>query len=57
MQSVVPRFVNYPGNVWRCGPSLGEDNQIVLQERLGLSEQDISELELSGIVGERGSVT
>ncbi|MDQ1397035.1 MAG: hypothetical protein QOG64_2294 [Acidimicrobiaceae bacterium] len=51
MQTVIPRFVNHPGTVWRCGASVGEDNRFVLQEFLGLSEDDCSTLAHSGALG------
>ena len=44
MPGVIPRFDQYPGQIWRSGPRLGEDNELVLREWLGLSEEEIRDL-------------
>ena len=44
MQAVVPKLVNHPGAVWRTGPSLGADTEMVLTEKLGLSAEEFSQL-------------
>jgi benzylsuccinate CoA-transferase BbsF subunit len=36
---------------WKAAPFLGEDNQYVLQELLGLSESELSSLVTKGVVG------
>jgi formyl-CoA transferase len=40
MQGVVPKLHEHPGAVWRTGPALGEDNELVYRDWLGLSEQE-----------------
>ena len=40
MQGVVPKLHEHPGAVWRTGPGLGEDNELVYRDWLGLSEQE-----------------
>jgi formyl-CoA transferase len=40
MQGVVPRLVRHGGKVWRTGPSLGQDNELVYKQYLGLSDQE-----------------
>ncbi|MBB1018599.1 CaiB/BaiF CoA transferase family protein [Dietzia maris] len=41
MQGVVPKMRINPGSVWRTGPSLGQDNDLVFRDWLGM---DIDEL-------------
>jgi crotonobetainyl-CoA:carnitine CoA-transferase CaiB-like acyl-CoA transferase len=47
MQNVVPRFVNYPGSVWRSAPKLGEDNDLVYGEWLGITASELDSLRAS----------
>jgi formyl-CoA transferase len=49
MQAVVPKMANYPGVVWRTGPELGSDNDLVLGEWLGLSVEERSALRQQGV--------
>lgn len=44
MQGVTPKLSRTPGAVHRSGPALGEDNQQVFEDQLGLSEKDIAAL-------------
>lgn len=50
MQSVVPRMMNHPGHVWRTGPKTGEDNALVYENWLGISEEQISQLRSRGVI-------
>jgi crotonobetainyl-CoA:carnitine CoA-transferase CaiB-like acyl-CoA transferase len=50
MQAVLPKLSNHPGAVWRTGPALGEDNELVLREYLGLSAEEHEALRASGAV-------
>ena len=50
MQGVIPRLANHPGTVWRTGPALGEDNEYVLQDLLGLDNERVSALRESGVI-------
>ncbi|PQP23407.1 CaiB/BaiF CoA transferase family protein [Rhodococcus opacus] len=50
MQAALPHFRQKPGGVWRSGPALGEDNSLVYQDWLGLSEQEIAELKRHRVV-------
>ena len=50
---VAPKFSETPGGVWRGAPWLGQDNEYVFHELLGLSPEDLARLKQSGIVGER----
>jgi formyl-CoA transferase len=50
MQGVVPRLTNHRGSVWRTGPALGEDNDVVYRKYLGLSEERFAALKEAGTV-------
>lgn len=50
MQNVVPRFSKTPGKVWRTGPSIGQHNQEVLREQLGLLPEEIVRLASQKII-------
>ncbi|MEU8786225.1 CoA transferase [Streptomyces sp. NPDC048637] len=50
MQAVIPHFHRQPGHVWRTGPALGQDNRLVYREWLGLSEEELRELEKNDVV-------
>jgi len=50
MQAVLPKLVNHPGRVWRTGPALGQDNDLVYQEYLGLADSEYKELQANGII-------
>lgn len=44
------RFQNHPLHVWRFGPLLGEDNDYVLKEVLGLSDEEIRRYAECGVL-------
>ena len=50
MQDVVPRLTETPGSVRWTGPKLGQHNDEVFKEALGLSEEDLRGLRERGIV-------
>jgi formyl-CoA transferase len=50
MQNVVPKLENYPGRVWRSGPSLGADNTLVYREYLGMSDAEVEQLRREGVI-------
>lgn len=50
MQGVVPTFVGDAGNVWRTGPSLGEDNDLVYGEWVGLDAGECERLAADGVI-------
>jgi len=50
MQAVIPKLHNHPGSVWRTGPALGEDNDLVYKEFLGLSDERYAALRESGTI-------
>ena len=46
-----------PGTLRMPPPALGEHNAYILGELLGVSDEEIEELEEAGIIGEKPSVT
>lgn len=48
--NVVPRLTETPGRVDHLGPSLGQDNDEVFLNRLGLSKERVAELEKAGVI-------
>jgi crotonobetainyl-CoA:carnitine CoA-transferase CaiB-like acyl-CoA transferase len=50
MQNVVPRLSETPGEVRWTGPELGQHNDEIYQEMLGMSEEDLGGLRERGIV-------
>ncbi|MFC4561112.1 CaiB/BaiF CoA transferase family protein [Nocardiopsis mangrovi] len=50
MQGVVPRFAERPGHVWRTGPALGADNDLVYRDWLGLDDDRIGRLRDAGAI-------
>jgi crotonobetainyl-CoA:carnitine CoA-transferase CaiB-like acyl-CoA transferase len=50
MQGVVPKLRKHGGKVWRPGPALGQDNDLVLREYLGLTEDEYAGLRARGVV-------
>ena len=45
------KFSRTPGTIRRPAPTLGQHNQQVLSELLGLSPADLAELESNGVIG------
>lgn len=50
MQGVVPGFVTHPGGVWRTGPALGQDNDLVYRDWLGLDDDEMVRLAEGGAI-------
>ncbi|QUH02265.1 CoA transferase [Saccharopolyspora erythraea] len=50
MQAVLPHFRRNPGRIWRTGPDLGQDNDLVYREWLGLGDEDVADLENNGAI-------
>lgn len=50
MHGVVPRMTQHRGSVWRTGPLLGEDNEYVYGELLGMSESSLTDLRDAGTI-------
>jgi crotonobetainyl-CoA:carnitine CoA-transferase CaiB-like acyl-CoA transferase len=50
MQAVIPKLHMRPGSVWRTGPALGQDNDLVYGEWLGHSAEELSLLRKEGVV-------
>ncbi|MGN9788238.1 CaiB/BaiF CoA transferase family protein [Nonomuraea sp. ZG12] len=47
MQAVIPHFHQAPGHIWRTGPALGQDNDLVYRQWL---ELDVDDLEKRGVI-------
>jgi formyl-CoA transferase len=50
MQGVIPKVANYPGRVWRGGPGLGEDNELVYKKLMGMSDEEYDRLRSAGAI-------
>ena len=50
MQAVIPKMMNHAGSVWRSGPQLGEDNEIVFKEWLGMSTERFERLRAADVI-------
>ncbi|MDP9458692.1 MAG: CoA transferase [Actinomycetota bacterium] len=50
MQGVVPTFVGDAGTVWRTGPVLGEDNDLVYGEWVGVEAAERARLAADGVI-------
>lgn len=50
MQSVIPRLANHGGAIWRTGPALGEDNELVFTEYLGIPKGEFESLKDRGVI-------
>ncbi len=48
MQAAVPRFENQPGGIWRSAPRLGEDNELVFGDWLGIPAEELERLRSGG---------
>jgi crotonobetainyl-CoA:carnitine CoA-transferase CaiB-like acyl-CoA transferase len=50
MQAVIPKLLNHPGHIWRTGPALGEDNDLVYRTYLGLTAERYAQLRANGTI-------
>lgn len=50
MQAVIPKLANHGGTIWRTGPAMGTDNDLVYREYLGMKAGELHRLETEGIV-------
>jgi crotonobetainyl-CoA:carnitine CoA-transferase CaiB-like acyl-CoA transferase len=50
------RMENAPWEVWRHGPLLGQDNDYVLKEVLGLSDSEVAAGDAAGLFWPRNMV-
>jgi formyl-CoA transferase len=50
MQAVIPKLLNHPGHVWRTGPALGEDNDLVYLTYIGLKAERYAQLRANGTI-------
>jgi crotonobetainyl-CoA:carnitine CoA-transferase CaiB-like acyl-CoA transferase len=47
---VVPKFSLTPGKIWRGAPGIGQDNQQVCGELLGMSSSNMEALKRDNII-------
>ncbi len=52
MQAVVPKMHSHGGAVWRTGPALGADNEVVCKDWLGMADADFDQLRATGVIGD-----
>jgi formyl-CoA transferase len=52
MQAVVPKMHSHGGTVWRTGPPLGADNEVVCKKWLGMPDTDFEHLCAAGVIGD-----
>ena len=50
--NVMPKLANYPGRVWRGAPSIGMDNEDILEE-LGFGKETAEKMYREGKLGKR----
>lgn len=50
MQAAIPHFRQCPGRVWRTAPALGQDNELVYRDWLGIDRDELADLEEQGVV-------
>jgi formyl-CoA transferase len=50
MQAALPHFRTDPGSVWRTGPALGADNDLVYRQWLGLEDAEVERLRAERVI-------
>ena len=50
MQAVIPQFRIAPGRLWRAGPPLGADNDLVYRSWLGVPATELGQLRARGVI-------
>jgi len=50
MQNVVPRFSNVSGRVASAGPALGQHNNEIYRDLLGLSDDELQRLKTAEVI-------
>ncbi len=50
MQNVVPKLSDTPGEIRWSGPTLGEHNDEILRDRLGLDDHELDRLRAAGVI-------
>jgi crotonobetainyl-CoA:carnitine CoA-transferase CaiB-like acyl-CoA transferase len=50
-EGVTSQLSETPGRLERCAPLLGEHNDYVFQELLGMREDEVNDLFVDGIIG------
>jgi crotonobetainyl-CoA:carnitine CoA-transferase CaiB-like acyl-CoA transferase len=50
MPGVTPRLAQHPGKVWRSGPALGQDNELIYKSYLDMSDERYDKLHADGTI-------
>ncbi|MCU1461694.1 MAG: L-carnitine dehydratase/bile acid-inducible protein [Acidimicrobiales bacterium] len=50
MPAALPKMANHGGQVWRSGPKLGEDNDLVYKSYLGLTDEEYEALQKDSVI-------
>jgi len=50
MQAVLPHFARHRGSVWRAGPELGQDNDLVYKGYLGMTDEEYEGLRAREVI-------
>jgi formyl-CoA transferase len=50
MQAVLPKMAKHGGRVWRTGPVLGEDNDLVYKKYIGMSDEELDRLRAQDVI-------
>ena len=50
MQAVLPHLSNHGGSVWRTGPALGEDNELVYKKYIDMSDEEFDALREANVI-------
>jgi len=50
MQAVIPKLHHHGGQIWRTGPALGQDNDLIYRTYLGLSDDRYQQLRQAGTI-------
>ena len=50
MPGIVPRFSRSEGTLWRAGGAMGEDNDYVYRDLLGISARELEDLAREGAI-------
>ncbi len=50
MQAVLPKLANHGGEVWRTGPALGEDNELVYKTYIGMTDEELATLTAQAVI-------
>ncbi|MAT05180.1 MAG: CoA transferase [Acidimicrobiaceae bacterium] len=50
MQAVLPKLSNHGGKVWRTGPALGQDNELVYKKYIAMTDSEYDDLVAAEVI-------